>query len=396
MRREFLLCAIVIMVSFVCGNAKPPGSSHHFHAPKCIILSSPDDGAMHEADAITLAWKLSANAKSYCIQVSKAKSFATTILSLTGISSTQNRVTQLAGGSIYYWRVRMVTKNGNGRWSDIWSFVQTGADIGLHMIRIPAGTFYMGNINSTIFKPYKVKPENSYKEPVHKVALSSFEISTTLITQGQYSAVIGYNPSYFDSGSEWPVEKVSWYDAALFCNKLSKMSGLDTVYSYFYYQAGDQETAFGINYHKNGYRLPTEAEYEYACRAGTTTDYYWGRNYPPKTHDDTLAIEENAVWSHNSPESTQPVGAKKPNAWGLFDMAGNVWEWCNDCNGDYNAYFQTNPSGPATGNARMARGGSWSDCDEWNAYWLCAANRSESFQNISYEHTGFRVVRGVR
>ena len=85
-----------------------------------------------------------------------------------------------------------------------------------------------------------------------------------------------------------------------------------------------------IDYARNGYRLPTEAKWEYACRAGTTTDYYWGRNYPLATSADTLAIDSNAVWYDNSPTSTQPVATKQPNAWGLYDMSRKLWEWCND------------------------------------------------------------------
>ena len=124
--------------------------------------------------------------------------------------------------------------------------------------------------------------------------------------------------------------------------------------------------------------LPTEAEYEYANRAGTTTDYYWGRNYPPTTTADTLAIDSNAVWYYNSPNSTQPVASKKPNAWGLYDMSGNLWEWCNDWYGSYSATSQTNPTGATSGSYRVLRGGSWGNDYAYGfAVFLCAAFRSD-------------------
>ena len=248
------------------------------------------------------------------------------------------------------------------------------------MVSIPGGTFQMGSTNSAL-----------YASPVQSVTLGAFTMSKTLITQAQYQAVMGTNPSYFDSGSTWPVESVNWYQAALYCNALSKLSGKDTVYSY----SGTLNDAVVIDYSKNGYRLPTEAEYEYANRAGTTTDYYWGKNYPPTMTADTLAIDSNAVWYYNSPNSTQLVAGKKPNAWGLYDMSGNVWEWCNDWYGNYSATSQTNPTGATTGSYRVLRGGSW-DYYHFLAYGLCAAFRGNDVPSLEYNFFGFRVVCGPR
>ena len=262
--------------------------------------------------------------------------------------------------------------------------VATG--IKILMVGIPAGTFHMGDTDADI-----------YSIPVHNVTLGAFTMSQTLVTQELYQAIMGTNPAYFDSGGAWPVEQVSWYDAALFCNALSKLAEKDTVYDY----SGliDTSTSLVIDYTKNGYRLPTEAEWEYACRAGTTTDYYWGRNYPPTTSADTLAIDSNAVWYHNSPDSTQPVATKKPNAWGLYDMSGNLWEWCNDWYGSYSATSQTNPTGPTSGSTRVLRGGSWGFNYGLGPYDLCAAYRNISmylFPEIRYSIIGFRVVCGAR
>jgi formylglycine-generating enzyme required for sulfatase activity len=111
-----------------------------------------------------------------------------------------------------------------------------------------------------------------------------------------------------------------------------------------------------MDFTKNGYRLPTEAEWEYACRAGSTTDYYWNRSYQSTTHDDTLAIDSNAVWNYYL-DGPQQGATKLPNAFGLYDMSGNVCEWCNDWWGSYNAGAQTDPTGPSTGSYRVLRGG---------------------------------------
>jgi formylglycine-generating enzyme required for sulfatase activity len=256
----------------------------------------------------------------------------------------------------------------------------------ISMESISAGTFQMGDMNINV----------SGATPVHSVTLDAFTMSRTLVTQAQYESVMGNNPACFDSGSTWPVEQVSWYNAALFCNALSKLANKDTVYTY-----GDSkmDSTVVIDYTKNGYRLPTESEYEYACRAGTATDYYWGRNYPPDFTSDTLALDSNAVWSNNSNGTTRPVMTKKPNAWGLYDMSGDVWEWCNDWFGNYGDSSQTNPTGATIGsfsggNVRVLRGGSWSL--NVDASTLCSAYRNGTNPNHAYSNIGFRVVCGVR
>ena len=154
------------------------------------------------------------------------------------------------------------------------------------------------------------------------------------VTQEQYERVMGKNPSRF-KGPQLPVERVSWKAAVSFCTKLS---------------AFPEEQAAGRTY-----RLPTEAEWEYACRAGSTTDFCFG--------DAEWGLDDYAWYEDNSDHRTHPVGQKRPNAWGLYDMHGNVWEWCADWHDE--AYYEASPvddpQGPATGVDRVGRGGSWSE-----------------------------------
>ncbi|MCP4455682.1 MAG: formylglycine-generating enzyme family protein, partial [Planctomycetes bacterium] len=191
---------------------------------------------------------------------------------------------------------------------------------GLKMIEIPSGEFEMGSEDG-----------EDREKPVHPVKLQAFEISATPITQAQYEAVMGTNPSEF-KGADRPVETVSWDDAKVFCERLTKMA-----------------KASG-----RVFTLPCEAQWEYACRAGSTTRYCFG--------DDEAKLGEYAWYDKNSKGQTQPVGQKRPNDWGLYDMHGNVWEWVED---DWHDNYRGAPvDGRAwvdnqRGAARVIRGGSW-------------------------------------
>jgi len=192
----------------------------------------------------------------------------------------------------------------------------------------------------------------------HEVTLSKpFYMGVTEVTQAQYQAVMGTNPSNF-KGETNPVETVSWNDATEFCKKLSEQT-------------------------RRAVRLPTEAEWEYACRAGTATAFSFG--------DADSTLGDYAWYTSNSGSTTHPVGQKKPNAWGLYDMHGNVWEWCADWYGDYPKGAVTDPQGPASGTARVLRGGSWGSapatCRSAHRFYLTPAYR--------YYYCGFRVVVSV-
>ena len=208
--------------------------------------------------------------------------------------------------------------------------------------------------------------------PSHAVLFAKdYYIDTTDITQAQYQAVTGMTPSSFTGKNNDPVEQVSWYDAIRYCNQRSILDGLTSCYD---------TTTWNCTFTNNGYRLPTEAEWEYACRAGTTTGFYWG--------DDSSATAENYAWFWtNSNWTTQPVAQKLPNSYGIYDMSGNVWQWCNDWDTTYSPGAQTDPTGPPSGKNRVLRGGAWGN------HAIRSAFRNANTPDIKSDGTGFRCVR---
>ncbi|GHU48965.1 hypothetical protein FACS1894200_06950 [Spirochaetia bacterium] len=221
---------------------------------------------------------------------------------------------------------------------------------GIVMAEIPAGTFMMGSPLGEVGR--------ESDETQHSVTLSAFKMSKHEVTQAQWQAVMGNNP-FYSKGNDKPVETVSWYGAIAFCNKLSLIAELEPVYSvngitdwaglaYSSIPTLDNATwnAAFRDPSKSGYRLPTEAEWEYACRAGTITPYFSGSS-----------VDTAGWYTSNSGNKAHPVGTKQANAWGLYDMHGNAWEWCWDW---YGVYSSANPSGAASGAYRVVRGGSWS------------------------------------
>ncbi|MBN2188600.1 MAG: SUMF1/EgtB/PvdO family nonheme iron enzyme [Chitinispirillaceae bacterium] len=231
--------------------------------------------------------------------------------------------------------------------------------------------------------------------PAHLVTLTyGYFMDSAEVSQNDYFDLMGVAPSYFTGNVNRPVENMTWYDAVLYCNERSKRDGLDTVYRYTTVTGprGDGVTALGgltIDYAKIGYRLPTEAECEYALRAGSETEYYWGRGYPMATLDDTLATDSNVVWQHNSGGSTQTVASKKPNAWGMYDMIGNVAEFCNDWYAGYTSTWLTDPIGPGSGTQRVQRGGGWLHIVDHS---FTSAGRFYEYPYNRANFIGFRTV----
>jgi len=220
--------------------------------------------------------------------------------------------------------------------------IDLGGGVTMRLVFIPAGKFMMGE-----------------EEDQHEVTISKpFYVGVTEVTQAQYEAVMGTNPSDF-KGATNPVETVSWNDATEFCKKLPEKT-------------------------RQTVRLPTEAEWEYACRAGSKTGFSFG--------DADEGLGDYAWYGANGGRTTHPVGQKKPNAWGLFDMHGNVWEWCADWYGDYPKGAATDPQGPASGRFKFLRGGAWHSSPSH------CRSASRDCDSPDYRYaipSGFRVVVSV-
>jgi formylglycine-generating enzyme required for sulfatase activity len=224
---------------------------------------------------------------------------------------------------------------------------------GITLVRISPGSFLMGSPHAA---------SNGYtsdEQPQTKVALTeAYWLGATDVTQAQYESLMGNNPSSF-KGPDLPVETVTWFEAIEFCQKLTK-----------------REQAEGRLPKGYAYSLPTEAQWEYACRAGTTGAWY-GK------------LDGIAWFSANSDGTTHPVGEKKPNAWGLYDMVGNVSQWCLDWLGRYPGGNAIDPPGPSSGSVHVKRGGSWGE----DAYYCRSAFRGgDNPDTLGHPEVGFRLA----
>ena len=243
------------------------------------------------------------------------------------------------------------------------------------LVSIEGGGFLMGSPQEEVGR-YD-------NETLHDARVSSFYIGKYNVTQKEYTEVMGINPSKF-RGDAMPVENVSWLDAIQYCNRLSQRENLVPAYVI----NGEQ---VGWNREANGYRLPTEAEWEYACRAGTRTPFNTGDNIT------TFQANYNGNYPYNGNikgtyrERTTAGGSFSPNAWGIYDMHGNVWEWCWDWYGIYKAGDERDPAGPASGSRRVLHGGSWIS----DARNLRSAYRYCSIPSFRTYYLGFRLVRSI-
>ena len=227
------------------------------------------------------------------------------------------------------------------------SAVFTDAKTGMEFVSVKGGCYQMGDTFGI---------GDGDERPAHEVCVSDFHIGKFEVTQGEWEKVMGSNPSYFRKGPRYPVEHVSWNDAQEFLRKMNSRDGKQ-------------------------YRLPTEAEWEYAARSGGKLEKYAG-------FSDIAELESYAWYDKNAGGSTHPVGEKKPNGLGLYDMTGNVFEWVHDWKGNYSSSPRDNPQGPASGSYRALRGGSWNYIPRL----LRATARNLHPPDSRLSSYGFRVV----
>jgi len=260
--------------------------------------------------------------------------------------------------------------------------VNAGA-VSSSMVLVNGGTFQMGSTTGS-----------SYEQPVHSVTLASFQIGKYEVTQTEWVATMGSNPSYFTGDLNRPVEQISWYDIMVYCNKRSIAESLTPCYTI---NGSTNPTVWGTvptsnynatwdaaicNWTANGYRLPTEAEWEFAARGGNSSQGY--------TYSGSNTIGDVAWYSTNSSSTTHPVGTKLPNELGIYDMSGNVWEWNWDWYGSYSASAQTDPHGATTGSYRVIRGGSY------NYGGGCRVADRDGYDPFSWDYfIGFRLARSL-
>jgi len=241
---------------------------------------------------------------------------------------------------------------------------QITTQTGVTMVRVPAGEFTMGDDRG----------EDDAK-PAHRVKVSAFYMDTTEVTQASYQALMGRNPAK-RKGPDRPVEQVGWLAAVKYCNMRSRREGTQPCY--------DLKT-LECDFAADGYRLPTEAEWEYACRLGGEM-----------ASIDERKLTKCAWFKANAGKTTHPVAQKDPSPWGLYDVQGNVWEWCHDRYGEgyYAQSESTDPRGPSDGDERVLRGGSWASGPE-SCQPTARYSETPGFADVcfGYDAYGFRCVR---
>ena len=349
MKTRLLFIIAAIMLLFGCEKDKD------FNELKFEITN--EEWSISETAAtLTADYSWSGEIVSIAMEVSEDEDFANANSFEASVSGNSLAVTAtgLKAETKYYYRIIIdtgsVTFESETRTFEtlktIFSLTVNG--VIFEMVYVEGGTFDMGATTE------QGSDAESDEKPVHSVTLDGYYIGKCEVTQELWEAVMGSNPSHF-KGAQNPVENVSWNDCQEFVSRLNSLTG-------------------------RTFRLPTEAEWEYAARGGNQSSHY--------KYSGSGNIDDVAWYYNNSGSSTHAVGTKSPNELGIYDMSGNVWEWCSDWYGFYSAGAQTNPQGPSSDSCRVLRGGSWGN----DARGCRVSNRNLSGPGNSNGHSGLRLV----
>jgi len=357
-----ILFVVLVTVSLTAGTAlandttviEPLSHNRTLTAPILTVTTS--------GTTVTASWTTIAAATGYTLSYAPFPYTGPDSIVSVDMGTQTGISVNLWEGAAFYVAVQAYDSVESSGYSNIDYFIiDTPAtytnSLGQTFVLLPAGTFTMGS-------PSEEPGRNSDEGPQHQVTLTQpFYMQITEVTQEQWEAVMGSNPSFFTECPTCPVETVSWDDVQNYIVQMN-LRGEGT------------------------YSLPTEAQREYAARAGSTTAFAnggiteTGCGYDPN-------LDAIGWYCYNSGDKTHPVAQKTPNAWGLYDMSGNVWEWCQDWYGGYSSSAETDPTGPSLGSNRVRRGGRWTGC----ARRCRSASRCSSAPDARHNYIGFRLLR---
>jgi len=393
-RKKFSVYLLVSIAALLSGCAELPTEHELNRQVFRTIPPRPDTliASTISSDSVQISWTPSTFAVTYALYfdsntVDTTKASCRKIDTLHGLVTVVNGLT---AGVRYAFSVVAQNELGRSQQSHCDTATPLTLTLPPGMKLIPGGVFQMGDTSE-----YYGYPD---ERPIHPVVLSPFYMDSTETQQSDYYGLMGNNSSWHqDSNLNLPVENVSWYDAVFYCNKRSVKEGLSPVYAYSdTIKVGSHYILSNLtaDYGTDGYRLPTEAEWEYACRARTSSQRYWGDN-----------ISDVNIYAHTyyryiatadaNDTLTNGVATLDDNQYGLYDMIGNVWEWCNDWYEDdyYRLSERSNPYGPDSSGYKSLRGGCMITDVQW---YLRSAYRNNSTPSSFSKYRGFRTVRPVR